>query len=267
MPITSMSFTFVSMVASSGNVAAVPAPAQPPAPAPSRVEPDDDAPRRGGGQNRLAAAMVSALRELGLGSAATSTATPAAAPTNAAQPTPASDATVDSAVQQFAHELFQAMRQVGRGDAREHGGGHDSDDRGHHHHARHAEGYGGWSQRLAALARSVSEPVATPAAPATTAASAAATTATTTTATPATTAPAVTDPATKSQPATSPANPLLDAFAKLWAAIAPPAVTAPTTDMAGKLREFLQSLAQSLRPGSMEIGPAPHLGCLVHTTA
>ena len=193
-------------------------------------------------QNRFADAMMSALRELGFGGTAatapaTATATPAAS-TPAAPATPAaeaapaanSSASVESAVQQFAHTLFQALRQSGNSstkavdrDERVEGHGHHRQ----HHHRHHGEGqgYGNMSQRLEALSQTFAAPAA----------------ATTTVAGPAAAAPAK--------------NPLLDAFTKLFNTLRPAsagsAAATPATDMAEKLRLFLHTLAQALAPDTM----------------
>ena len=228
-------------------------------------------------QNRLEQAMMAALRELGFGStaaatpatsaaattttptattatAAAPTATPTAATAAASTPTTAGDSgSVESAVHQFAHALFQALRQNGSGDKK------TSDDdsgraEGHHrHHHRHHEGrgYGDMSQRLEALSQTVGAPAA--AAPTTSVATPAATTVT---------------------PAATPAkNPLLDAFTQLFNTLKPQANTGasatptPATDMAEKLRQFLHTLAQAMAPDAMGSVQQAQVGGLVNVTA
>ncbi len=60
-------------------------------------------------------------------------------------------------------------------------------------------------------------------------------------------------------------NPLLDAFSQLFGALKPQAAQ---TDMADKLRSFLQTLAQAMRPDSMNHATQmPQIGALVNVTA
>jgi hypothetical protein len=218
----------------------------------------------------------------------------------AAQPS----VTLESAVRQFAHELFSALRQVGSGESSDQGSNRDRnriDGEGgrRHHHGHHGwrrEGYGDMSQRLNALSqtfaapaaaaaadaapvstsisitltvqngvvsRSPAEAVTTNAAVAATADSAqtAATAATSTPSEAVPAAPAATDTAAQEVAR----NPLLDAFSQLFGALKPQAAQ---TDMADKLRSFLQTLAQAMRPESMNHGtPMPQVGSLVNVTA
>lgn len=245
-------------------------------------------------QSRFADAMMSALRELGFGStpapaastpasaaaatpakgtataaasatttaasATTTTATATGAASEAAATTKDASATVESAVQQFAHALFQALRQGGNSGQKADDGGDRVEGHGHHHHHRHhgeGQGYGNLSQRLESLSQTLGAPAA-PASPAGAAApsqtlsltltvddgAAAAAPAVAAAAPAAATAtPAV------ATPAAAPAkNALLDAFTKLFNTLKPASADAPATDMAAKLRQFLHSLAQSLAP-------------------
>jgi hypothetical protein len=343
MSITSLSFTLATTYAPQSA-----APAAAPERKTAPVASDDDASgvqRPAGRQNRLVQAMMSALRELGFGSAAApaagtsttaaaaSAATPAAgaSPGNAATtaataapatatPTPGTAATattattaavsaadaasVESAVHQFAHALFQALRQggggapaSGDGNGRVEGEGHHR----HHHHHREGHGYGDMAQRLEALSQTVGTPAAAPTTPAAAAANAAPAAAATNAApaspvassslsvtltvddgrsdatTPATPAPPVATPApvVVSDPATAPAatskiatNPLLDAFSKLFKVLKPqPADAVTETAMADKLRSFLHTLAQAMAPDAMGSVQSAQTGSLINVTA
>ena len=336
MSITSVSFTFVNMYASQAPSAVRPA-AERAAPVETAkaVEPQ----RYEGKQNRLVQAMMTALRELGVGGtsaapvAATGNASAgaAAAAVSGTAPAAANDASAEagaasevaatkaadsaggdlaSAVYQFAHELMKSMRQAGRGDSGGDGMRGEGDDgsrrhhhqhvHGHHgHHGRHGgghhgwrrEGYGDMSQRLEALANryapqpataSAATPIASaasmtltvesdpavvaePDAPATTVSAAGATAAA---------EEGVADPiaSTIAEPAGANAgparNPLLQAFSKLFSALQPQAAaTMSESDMAGKLRQFLQSLAQALKPDVMAQPDTPAVGGLLNLAA
>ncbi len=75
-------------------------------------------------------------------------------------------------------------------------------------------------------------------------------------------APAASAPTTAQEVAR---NPLLDAFSQLFGALKPQAAQ---TDMADKLRSFLQTLAQAMRPDSMNHATQmPQVGALVNVTA
>jgi hypothetical protein len=283
MSITALSFSFVSLYASP---AAKPAtPAERPAAAALAETHACDRQRPGGRENRLAQAMMSALCELGLGGAATAvtgTAAPAPTPAAAATATDASApaataataATAASAVYQFAHELFQALRQDQRGKASsdgEAGRVEGGEGRGHHHHHHdngyhrggRREGYGDLSQRLEAL----SQTFGTPAAAATTGVAQASASA------------AAAELPTAAPAASSAKNPLLEAFAKLFSALKASAAagtaasTATTTatsaesDLSGKLRLFLYTLAVALRPDAMAGAQVSQVGGLVNVTA
>lgn len=282
MTVTSLSFTLITTYA--------PQKAQPAAGTQSKAPPvhDDDAAcehkRPASRQNRLADAMMSALRELGFGGTAAAaapaastpaatTATAAAAPSATATPATSEAASaanasssVESAVQQFAHALFQALRQSGHGKR-------DSDDDSdrvaghghhrHHHHHRHGEGqgYSNLSQRLEALSQTVGTPAAgapTAAAPAS-AASAPAAATTTPVATP------IVNPV-----ATPAKNLLIDAFTKLFDTLKPGATgttaSTPATDMAETLRQFLHTLAQVLAPDTMGSVQRAQVGGLVNVS-
>ena len=68
--------------------------------------------------------------------------------------------------------------------------------------------------------------------------------------------------------ATSPAkNPLLEAFSKLFSAIKPQGAGMADTDMSSKLRTFLQTLAQAMRPETMATIQTPQIGGLMNVTA
>ncbi|KNZ31624.1 MAG: hypothetical protein AD742_16755 [Methylibium sp. NZG] len=350
---TSLSFTFVNTYAAPA--AKQTAPAERCAPAGPAARHSCDEARPASRPNRLVEAMMTALRELGVGNAAAQPAQPAATAV-VAVPSTAADAaaalaagqasaaaavaqsaaatatatattaaspntapmdvadkpqvSIESAVRQFAHELFSALRQMGRGESAErgadrvHGDGGRRHHHGHHgHHGWRREGYGDMAQRLNALSQTYAAPAAVGAAggPASMASSlsitltiqtsavrapaqaettnaavassdgrietSAATSAADVSATalPAlATTPAA--PALAASPVTEPArNPLLDAFSQLFGALKPQAAQ---TDMADKLRTFLQTLAQAMRPDSVNQGnPMPQVGALVNITA
>ncbi len=280
--ITALSFSFVSLYASSAAKPAAPA-ERPAAAAPAETHACGSKQRAGGRENRLAQAMMSALRELGIGAVATDATTPAATAattaTTAAAPAasgtdaaaPASTEPAAAAVVQFAHALFQALRQGGGANASS-----GDDDRrvqgdrahGHHHHEQHhhhlyrrgeqRERYGDLSQRLEALAQTfgTSTPAATTG-PVQAGASAASG------AVPA--APTVTS---------ARQHPLLEAFTKLFNALKAPeaagaatAATSTDADLSGKLRLFLHTLAEALRPDALDGAPAAPVGALVNVTA
>lgn len=267
MTVTSLIFTIINTRAPQSAKPATAAERKAPA-----VQADDsgcDHKRPASRQNRFADAMMSALRELGFGGAAASAsaaATPAASSTAATAKAPAataveaagatdSSASVESAVQQFAHALFQALRQGGSGNRK----ADDGDGRVEGHgHRRHGEGrgYGDMAQRLEALSQTVGAPAA---APATVAGAAPA---------PATAAAATVIAAPVAAAAK---NPLLDAFTKLLNTLKPAgtstAATTPATDMAEKLRQFLHTLAQALAPDTMGSVQRAQVGGMVNVTA
>ena len=339
MSITSLSFTFVNTYAAQSAKPAAAAERQAPA-AQTDVKHCGEH-RPASRPNRLVEAMMSALRELGLGSQAAAapaaqaaTDTPAAAAdtqaaavdtastgNEAAAATAVSDsaaqtvtavagseaaaeppATVESAVRQFAYELFSALRQVGRGESSEQSSNRiEGDDGRRHHHGHHGrhghhgwrrEGYGDMAQRLDALSQTFAAPAAAAAAGdgASTPLVSSSISITLTvqdgqTDPPAdavtTTAPMVTAPvaeetakAAAATAATAPRmvqetakNPLLEAFSKLFNTIKPQAVGTPPMDMADKLRTFLQTLAQAMRPETMSSIQTPQVGGLVNVTA
>ena len=237
----------------------------------------------------------------------------AAAEPAAAQAAAEPAVTVESAVHQFAHELFRALRQVARGEGSDEGGSSRIDGEGgrRHHHGHHGwrnQGYGDMSQRLDALSQTFAAqlPAAASEAQAPSAVSSSisitltvqdgqadsadapsssalssSTPVSTSSVAPvdavsmlaetAPTASAVVEPAESAAPmvaAAAPAkNPLLEAFSKLFNALKPQAVAPTESDMAGKLRIFLQTLAQAMRPETMSTLQAPQMGGLVNVTA
>lgn len=300
MSITSLSFNFVNVYASQG---AAPAAATQRAAPPAPVSAEDrccEEQRPGGRQNRLAQAMMSALRELGLGGSAA----PAPAPATSAQATaseagaastapaaaantpaevdvvadtgassaPAAD--VESAVYQFAHALFQTLRQENNsseddsrraegahGHRRRHGHGH-----GHDHGSRQT--YGDLPQRLEALAQTFGTPVPAAVADEPQVASAEPPIAPVAATKPPQAQPLDAEPAITNVAATNTSkNALLEAFSKLFAALRPQNTATTETDMAAKLRLFLHTLAQALRPEEMHGDHALQVGGLVNVTA
>lgn len=217
-----------------------------------------------------------------------------AATTEAQATTAGPAASVESAVHQFAHELFRALRTVGGGESSEQGSNRIDGDGGHRqhhggHHGWRREGYGDMAQRLDALSQTFAAPAAVaassgaqPNALVSTSVSITLTVqdgqpdssvnASTTAATPDAAAPAVeagqAAGATAAAVAPEPAkNPLLEAFSKLFGALQPQSAGTPQADMADKLRTFLQTLAQSMRPESMSSIQTPQVGGLVNVTA
>lgn len=281
-----------------GNEASQPAPAAAPASAPAAAT--------------STAADAAAALATGEGSAATALAQSAAASAtnirseltdSAAANTESAEApqvSVESAVRQFAYELFNALRQTGRGESSERGSARIDGDGGRRHHGGRREGYGDMAQRLNALSQTFAAPAAVAAPGATPVSTSISITLTiqngvvqqngaarspaeavTTNAAVAESAEpgevaAVADasdagealPATPSAATTAQQvarNPLLDAFSQLFGALKPQAAQ---TDMGDKLRTFLQTLAQAMRPESMNHGmPMPQVGALVNLTA
>ena len=190
---------------------------------------------------------------------------------------------------QFAHELFRALRQVGRGEGSEERPGRIESEGGHkRHHGHHGwrrEGYGDMTQRLEALSQTFT--AQTPAAPAADAqpgvpvsssisitltvqdgqADAPVQALTTAAPPPATVDVAVEAPASAGPVQSSPKNPLLEAFSKLFNALKPQRPAMPDADMGDKLRLFLHSLAQAIRPEAMSSIQTPQVGGLVNVTA
>jgi hypothetical protein len=322
MSITSVSFTFVNMYASQSAARPVAAGRVSEQAAPLPASHDHESHRHIGRPNRLVQAMMTALRELGVGgqgaAAATPTGASAAVPVaEAATPMAAAAANdptavvlsagdvpvsaavasagesktdVESAVYQFAHELMKALRPGGDAEAGGHGrrvegehGGH----RHHHHHRMHGhhghhgwrrEGYGDMSQRLEALAQRYApqQPEEAAALPSAASASVDSTMNEGVAAVP---QPPAMDAASDARPAADAAvalatpqvaatNPLLEAFTKLYSALQPQAArTMSEADMGDKLRVFLQSLAQALRPEGFA-APAPQpVGGLIDLAA
>ena len=294
MTVTSLSFTLVNTYApQSAKPATVAERKTPPVPS------DDSAcgeKRPASRENRLVQAMMSALRELGFGGTAapaamasagtaapvapgggavTSAAIPVTASTAAATPastttaTPAevlsaadSSATVESAVHQFAHELFQALRQSGDGNLSSDGdSGRGEGHHRHRHHEAHGHGYGNMAQRLEALSQTFAAPAAAAAATDTKASAPAATS----------TSLSVTLSVDDGSAAAPAKNPLLEAFTRLFNALKPPTTSTPAasaeTDMAEKLRQFLHSLAQAVAPDAASGMHRAQPGALVNVTA
>ena len=351
MSITSLSFTFVNTYAQQPARSA--AAAERPAPAENVEKHSGCESRPPSRENRLVEAMMSALRELGLGgqaaepAAAAATSTPAAAASTDADATAASSnaqanaaaalaqsaaataaatessvdspaateasaepaVSLESAVRQFAHELFGALRQLGRGESSDQGSNRDRNRIGgegdggrRQHHGWRREGYGDMSQRLDALSQTFAAPAAVAAASAAPVSTSISFTLTVqngaagspaeavTTNAPvagnaamsdaaeaseavaAVEAPADTSEAVPAMPAAPTRttaqevarNPLLDAFSQLFGALKPQAAQ---TDMADKLRMFLQTLAQAMRPDSMNGSAMSQVGALVNVTA
>ena len=302
MTVTSLTFTIVNTYAPQN---AKPAPAvERKTPPVQADDPDRANERPESRQNRFADAMMSALRALGFGgTAAPAAAAPAATPvtpaasttsatpvttTQAPAPTaPAtagaagSSASVESAVQQFAHALFQALRQSGTGhgktddaDGSVKGHGHQPHHRHHHHHGE-GSGYGNLSQRLEALSQTLGTPAVAAVAPANTAAptNPSLALAQTVADAPAVVASATPTVATGAAtiiagPVAAPAkNLLLDAFTTLFNTLKPATTGAPATDMAEKLRLFLHTLAQAVAPDTMGSVQRAQVGGLVNVTA
>jgi hypothetical protein len=258
------------------------APTAAPAPPPDRAleaDGDRDGDRRSAGPtNRLAQAMMAALHAIGLdapaappeaasagstaprttpggaappaqaGEAPAAAAGPAVLSAPAASPAAAATAeTVASAVYQFAHELYAALRPAGRAESSRHGQEHEGGEvrrqESHGEHGWKSKGYGDIAQRLDALAQRLMQP-----APAASAAGGSP---------PVSTSPpaVVAASATPTNPVpNAAANPLVEAFTKLFNALQPQG-TAPTqTDMTTKLGVFLKALAGSLSPAAASGG-------------
>ena len=296
MTVTSLTFTIVNTYAPQN---AQPAPAVERKTPPVQTDDSDRATKRPESrQNRFADAMMSALRELGLGgtvapaapapattpitpAASTPPATPATtteAPAPTATPTAGtadSSASVESAVQQFAHALFQVLRQSGSGQREADDADGSVKGHGHprHHHHDEGRGYGNLSQRLDALSQTFGTPAVAAAAPARSAAATHLSLALTVTDAPAAmvgaTPTAATGAATISAgPLAAPArNPLLDAFTNLFNTLKPATTGATATDMAEKLRLFLHTLAQAVAPDTMGSVQRAQVGGLVNVTA
>lgn len=327
MSITSVSFTFVNMYSSQGAARPVAAAQLAEQAAPVQANQDQELHRHVGRPNRLVQAMMTALRELGVGAQGAAAATAAGASpvvpaADAATPSAAvaaNDATtalpsagdvpvsaavasagesktdVESAVYQFAHELMKALRPGGDTEASGSGrrvNGEHGDRHHHHHHRMHGhhghhgwqrEGYGDMSQRLEALAQRYAPqlPEAATALPLATSASVDSTVkeevaaAAQLPATDAMTAEASepglgADAAAVAEPMPQAAAniPLLEAFTKLYSALQPQAAqTTSESDMGDKLRLFLQSLAQTLRPVGLAAPTPQPVGGLIDLAA
>lgn len=236
------------------------------------------------------ATSATAATAEGAANAASAAQRDASAAASSTQPTPTPAPTVESAVQQFAHELFRALREGGRGDASEQPAGRVDGERGHRRHHGHqgmrGHGYGDMSQRLQTLSQTFGATAPAPATatpeaqPSAVAAKEFSITLPVTdgqvdvpaltptravsppTARVATEATAATD-----VPKSSAVNPLLEAFSKLFTALKPHSAALPETGMADKLRLFLQTLAQALRPEAMHSLQTPQVGGLVNVVA
>jgi hypothetical protein len=211
-----------------------------------------------------------------------------------AQPAAEPAVSLEQAVHQFAHELFSALRQIGRGESPDQGANRVEGAGGHRHHhgwrREGGDGYGDMAQRLDALAQTYAAPaVDAGASDAASASGPAVSTSISITLTvqdgqadaaaaapspTAETTASVAEPAAATDAAptavAAPAaqrNPLLDAFSKLFGALKPQAAGAAPADMADKLRTFLQTLAQAMRPEAMSSAPTPQVGGLVDVTA
>ncbi|MEO8806030.1 MAG: hypothetical protein ABI433_08105 [Burkholderiaceae bacterium] len=306
MTTVSLSFNFATMYAPQATAKPAADAARKTPPVPS----DDsgcDAKRPAARHNRLEQAMLSALRDLGFGGTTATPATPAAPSATAASTSgpittvttpaattaattdtsaPPTAGSVESAVHQFAHALFQALRQSDSGKtSSDDDSGRAEGHRAHRHHHHEGRRYGDVAQRLEALSQTVGASAsATTTAPASTSAAAEGPAGsslsvtltvddgTADTAAPATTvaAPVVASPA----PAPAAKHSLLDAFTKLFNALKPPAPASTTTpavgsaaDMAEKLRQFLHSLAQAMAPDAMGSVQHAQVGGLVNVTA
>lgn len=280
MSITSLTFSFVSCYAPQAAAPAAAAERQKGAAASAKTE-ACDSPRPAGPEKRLVQAMVEVLHELGFGApagsatgvatgaaaaAAQTTAAGAATAAAATPPAVAPGASVESAVIPFAHALFEALRQGGGAQA--HDSGRADDAAGHrHHHGHHGarhQGYVGMSQRLEALAQTLEAPAAAGSSTAPTRGPSVSITLAVDDGQ-ADAPVSTTDAAAAATPAK---NPLLDAFSKLFTALKPLATSAGTeTDMAAKLRSFLQTLAQALQPDAASDGHSAAVGGLVNATA
>ncbi len=237
--------------------------------------------------------------------AATDSTTPADNSTAATTDTSSAAGTsIAQAVHEFAHALFQALRD-GSG-----GQGHSAGHRHHHHHGHRGGGYGDLSQRLGALAQqygasttagsdaqgspvstsltitlNVQDGSATSTAPAqvvdAVSAPADASTTAATDATPAVQPGAQVDPQAAVSAATDNAsassatadtapssNPLLQAFTSLLHALQPQSAGATSASVADTLHTFLKSIADALKPESISHGwQAPQAGSLLNVTA
>jgi hypothetical protein len=220
-------------------------------------------------ENTFVSAMMAALQGLGLGQPAAAATPPPVDVPDATTPVattpvpvtadPMADAdTIDKAVKAFAHALFGALHQIGRGEHVRRGEGDDHGEHSGGTSARSARGYDGLVQRLEQLASSLGASPAAASAPAPLA--------------PAATPVAAATPVEASEQPTAGAavdggasvlnrktNRLLAAFGNLMAVLKPASSTAPeaptvpasaSTPMADKLRLFLQTLAQSMHTAS-----------------
>jgi hypothetical protein len=280
MDISSVSLTYFSMVSTPSASAPVRdvAPAANDHAVAKKERSEGHEPRR---RNVLFDAMMSALREMGLGKpsaqggSTASSAAPAAGANPASSPAPsqaaapATDAaaattpapSLEDAVLSFANALWQALR-GDEGSRHRRGRDDDGDDHRHHHHHhhhghRHGRDYAGLASRVEALAVRIE--TRAPAA-----------------------APAVTAPAVKSPklPGTDPVPMDAAAPAKVVSAATPVAVTpvdskttppAPTTaPVKGSLVESFAAMLKTLRGGDQPAGtagPESSLAAFLHSLA
>lgn len=260
----SVAFSYVSMYArwSSAPVAAASSPSTVPA-TPKAVEHDHDEHQRPR-ENTLVKAMMAAFQALGLGPAASSSASASApaAPAvpadvntapSASSPTPTASAApsntdLETAVRDFAHALYAALHDSGRGHQGPPANPANQGEQGTGQTSHH-RGYNSFVQRLERLVQSLT-PTPAPAG-----SEAAATTPTAASSSPAAdaTAPVATPPRGVSR--------LLSSFTKLLSVLQPagsPAAPTPASaDSASqKLQQFLQAMVQALQANHADTAPA-----------
>jgi hypothetical protein len=246
----------------------------------ARVDQDrDEHPRRR--ENTLVNAMMAAFQALGFGpGAATSTpasgaATPAPVPaasstgstSTASGTTPATDPaaatdTLESAVREFAHALFNALHDSARSQPGHRHGQESasSSAQASEHGSRRNHGYDSFVQRLEALAQSLGAPAPTQVAGAAPGASTASTAVALTTPPVTGTSPA---PGASAVPASTTAQSpsrLLSAFSKLFDLLQPKSsgtpASSPANTVAEQLKLFLHTLAQALHGAPASAAPS-----------
>jgi hypothetical protein len=223
--------------------------------------------------------MMTAFQALGFGpGTATSTpaagaATPAPAASNAGgtstangatpatDPAAASD-TLESAVREFAHALFNALHDSARSQSGHRHGQESasSSAQASEHGSRRSNGYDSFVQRLEALAQSLGTAAPTQVAGAAPGANTAATAVALTTPPVASTSPApVTSVVSAPATAQSPSR-LLSAFSKLFDLLQPKSsgtpASSPAGTMADQLKLFLHTLAQALQGAPASAAPS-----------
>ena len=289
-----------------GNEAQPAATAASPSPAVASTAADASAAMASAEASAAAAVSASAAAsDLSATSSATTTA-PVAATEAAAQPAVSLESAVRQFAHELFSALRQVGRGESSEQGSRHRIDGDGGRRHHHgHHGWRREGYGDMAQRLDALSQTFAAPAAVAAAgaapvstsisitltiqngvaqqngatPQNGVAQAPAESVTTNAAVDANAATAETAAAAQASEAVQAApaaiapttaqevsrNPLLDAFSQLFGALKPQAAQ---TDMADKLRSFLQTLAQAMRPDSMNhTTQMPQVGALVNVTA